>query len=108
MRPRRRYIVFEISGARMGRNDAIKALKSSFRLLLNSELNRGLFKLVFYDARSQRGLLRCGHKQVNEVKTVLTGKEKICNKRVSFRVLGVSGTIKAAKRKFLVPPQAKS
>ena len=85
MRPRRRYLVFEISGARMGRNDAIKALKSSFRLLLNSELNRRLFKLVFYDARSQRGLLRCGHKQVNEVKTVLTGKEKICNKRVSFR-----------------------
>jgi RNase P/RNase MRP subunit POP5 len=107
MRPRRRYIAFEISGTKMGKNDVIEVLKYSFRLLLNSELNRRLFKLVFYEASSQRGLLRCGHKQVDEVKTALTGKEKIGNKRVSFRILGVSGTIKAAKRKFLAPPQAK-
>jgi len=103
MKPRRRYIAFEITDAKMSRNEAIKALNLSFRRLPDSELNRSLLKLVFYDASSRRGLLRCGHKQVSEVKAVITGTEKIGNKKINFKVLGVSGTIRAAKRKFLIP-----
>lgn len=104
---RRRYIAFENLGVKIGRNDIIKALNRSLHHLSGSGPNRALLKLVYYDASSQRGLLRCGHKQVNEVKTAIEGRKKIGDKGVSFRTLGVSGTIKAAKRKFLVPSQAK-
>jgi len=104
---RRRYIGFENLGAKVGRNDVFKALNRSLHHLSGSEPNRKLLKLVFYDADSQQGLLRCGHKQVNEVKTAIEGEKKIGDKGISFRVLGVSGTIKAAKRKFLAPSQAK-
>ena len=107
MRPRRRYIAFEIIGAKMGRNDVVKALDLTFRGAHDLELNRALLKLVFYEASSQRGLLRCGHKQVDEVKAIITGRE-IGEKKASSKVLGISGTIKAAKRKFLIPSQAKS
>lgn len=106
MKPRRRYVAFEITDAKMSRNDVIKALNHSFRRLPDSELNRSLLNLVFYDASSRRGLLRCGHKQVSEVKSVITGTGKIGNRKIHFKVLGVSGTIRAAKRKFLVPFQA--
>ena len=105
MKLRRRYIAFETTDAKMSRNDVIKALNRSFRRLPDSEFNLALLKLVFYDANSRRGLLRCGHKQVSEVKAVITGTEKIGNK-IPFKVLGVSGTIRAAKRKFLIPLQA--
>jgi len=107
VRPRRRYVAFEIVGARMSRNDAVKALDLAFRGAPDLELNRALLKLVFYDASSQRGLLRCGHKQVGEIKAMIIGKE-VGKKNVSFEILGISGTIKAAKRKFLTPSQAKS
>jgi len=106
MRPRRRYIAFEITGAKMGRNDVAKALDLTFRGTPDLGLNRALLKLVFYEAGSQRGLLRCGHKQVDEVKAIITGR-KIGEKKASFNILGVSGTIKSAKRKFLISPQAK-
>jgi RNase P/RNase MRP subunit POP5 len=99
MRPRRRYIAFEIIGAEMSRNDVIKALDLAFRGTPNLQPNQSLLKLVFYDAGSQRGLLRCGHKQVDEVRAAITGGE-IGEKKASFKVLGVSGTIKTAKRKF--------
>ncbi len=107
MRPRRRYIAFEIIGAKMGRNDVVKALDLAFRGAHDLELNRALLKLVFYEASSQRGLLRCGHKQVDEVKAAMAEIKKIGEKRASFAILGVSGTIKAARRKFLTAPQAK-
>jgi len=106
MRPRRRYIAFEIIGAEMRRNDVVKALDLTFRGVPDLELNKVLLKLVFYEVDSKRGLLRCGHKQVDEVKAIITGKE-IGNKKASFKVLGISGTIKAARRKFLPSSQAK-
>jgi RNase P/RNase MRP subunit POP5 len=40
------------------------------------------------------------------VKAIISGKE-IDEKKASFKVLGISGTIKSAKRKFLTPSQAK-
>jgi len=106
MRPRRRYIAFEIIGAEMRRNDVVKALDLTFRGVPDLELNKVLLKLVFYEVDSKRGLLRCGHKQVDEVKAIITGKE-IGDKKASFKVLGISGTIKAARRKFLPSSQAK-
>jgi len=106
MRPRRRYIAFEIIGAEMRRNDVVKALDLTFRGVPDLELNKVLLKLVFYEVDSKRGLLRCGHKQVDGVKAIITGKE-IGDKKASFKVLGISGTIKAARRKFLPSPQAK-
>jgi len=107
MRPRRRYIAFEIIGAEMSRNDIVKALDLAFRGAPDLEFNLPLLKLVFYDASSQLGLLRCGHKQVDEVKAIIARRE-VGNKKVSFEVLGVSGTIKSAKRKFFALSQAKS
>jgi RNase P/RNase MRP subunit POP5 len=66
-----------------------------------------MLKLVLYNESSRRGLLRCRHGQVDEIKASISCAGKTGTKMLSFRVLGVSGTIRAAKRKFLVICQAK-
>jgi RNase P/RNase MRP subunit POP5 len=106
MRPKRRYIAFEVVGKEMGKNDVIKALDITFGGNTVLEFNKGLLKLVFYDPGSKLGLLRCGHKQAEAVKSIIT-QAGIGDKKLSFKVLGVSGTIKAARRNFFAHSQAK-
>jgi RNase P/RNase MRP subunit POP5 len=99
MRPKRRYIAFEVVGTQIGKYNVIESL--NIRFDGNSGLEfKGLLKLVFYDPESKLGLLRCGHKEVEAVKTIIS-QAGFTDKKPSFSVLGVSGTIKAARRKFL-------
>ncbi|MDI6883832.1 MAG: Rpp14/Pop5 family protein [Hadesarchaea archaeon] len=65
-----------------------------------------LVKLALYDESSQRGLLRCGHHQLDEIKTSMAGAGEGA-KGAPFRIIGVSGTMRAAKRKFLALAQEK-
>lgn len=94
MRKKRRYIAFESIGG---------ASASDVMLAVNSlragkpKPEQSMLKLVLYDPNSRKGLLRCGHMQVEETKAWMSN--------MSLRVLGVSGTIKAARRKFLVNSQ---
>ncbi|MDI6819960.1 MAG: Rpp14/Pop5 family protein [Candidatus Hodarchaeaceae archaeon] len=102
MRPKRRYIAFRIVGERVGKKEVTGALNSLIQRLPSS-LGGAEVKpyLVFFEAPSQRGLLRCGHKLVDEVKAGMGEAERIDGKKARFAILGVSGTIRAAKRKFL-------
>ncbi len=101
MRQRRRYVAFELTDEASKRDISwtINHVLHARKL----EVDKTMLKLVLYDTDSRRGLLRCGHKQVNEVKAAMLSVKKIGGKEASFVILGVSGTIKAAKRKFLVP-----
>ncbi len=99
MNQRRRYIAFEVIGDR-SKGDVLRAV-SSLRAG-QPESDRALVKLVLYDASSQKGLLRCGHRQLDEIKASMVGAGGGA-KKASFRTVGVSGTIRAAKRKFLMP-----
>jgi len=102
MRQRRRYIAFELIGSEAGKGDIMRTISHSL-LTRDPAFDRRVLKLIFYDVSSRRGLLRCGHKQVGELKTAMTNIKKIGSKKASLVILGVSGTLKAAKRKFLGP-----
>ena len=101
MRQKRRYIAFELIGEASKREIswAINHVLNARKL----EVDKTMLKLALFDMDSRRGLLRCGHRWVNEVKAAMLSIKKIGGKEASFVILGVSGTIKAAKRKFLVP-----
>ena len=88
MRKRRRYIAFE-SMRKASERDVLQAI--NFLRASIPKTEQSVLKLVLYDENSRLGLLRCGHKQVDEISALMP----------FFRVLGVSGTIRAAKRKFL-------
>ncbi len=102
MRQRRRYVAFELTDGKAGKGDIMRAVGHSLQTR-DPAFDRRMLKLVFHDVSSRRGLLRCGHKQVGELKAALTSIKKIGGKEASFVILGVSGTIRAAKRKFLAP-----
>lgn len=101
MRLKRRYIAFELIG-----ESSKKDISWTINHVLYARkvgVDKTMLKLVFYDTDSRRGLLRCGHRQVNEAKAEMLNVKKVGGKEASFVILGVSGTIKAAKRKFLEP-----
>lgn len=106
MRPKRRYIAFEVVGTEMGKNAVIKTLELAFGKTTVSDFDKGLLKLVIYNPESKFGLLRCGHKEVEAIRAIIT-QDGIDDKISSFKIMGVSGTIKAARRKFLAHSQAK-
>jgi len=99
MRPKRRYIAFEVLDAKLSRSEITRAILSSLRGS-SDFIDTGIVRLILYNAGSGRGLLRCGHKQVGQVKAAMAELE-VGKKKASLRVLGVSGTIRVAKRKFL-------
>ncbi len=99
MRPKRRYIAFEVKGVRASRGKVTRAILNS--LHGSDFVDVGTARLILYDAGSGRGLLRCGHKQVEQVKAVIAKLKRVGEKEASLKVLGASGTIRVAKRKFL-------
>ncbi|MFQ6129952.1 MAG: Rpp14/Pop5 family protein [Candidatus Hadarchaeaceae archaeon] len=100
MRQRRRYIAFKLIGSEACKSDIMRAISHSL-LTHNPAFDRRMLKLVFHDSSSQRGLLRCGHRQVGELKVAMANIKKISGRKASLVILGVSGTLRAAKRKFL-------
>jgi len=100
MRPKRRYIAFGVLGAKLSRSEVTRAILNSLRGSPDF-VDVEIVRLIFYNVGSGRGLLRCGHKQVTQVRAAMAKLKRIGGKEVSFRVLGVSGTIRVAKRKFL-------
>jgi ribonuclease P/MRP protein subunit POP5 len=54
-----------------------------------------------YDEEKQIGLIRCSHTSVEEVRSAVSLIQRIGDIKVVVKVLGISGTIKGARKKFL-------
>lgn len=90
MRRRWRYVAFRLRGGDWGEiQRTIDHLKGKIR--------EPAVKLMEYSRETGCGLLRCEHLQLPRVKTEISE----IGKKIDVMVLGVSGTLKAAKRKFL-------
>ena len=99
MRQKRRYIAFGVSGAKFSKGEVTRAVTNSLRSL--QDLDTSTMRMIFFEVGSGRGILRCGHRQVAQVKAAILKLKRIGGRDVSFNILGVSSTIRAAKRKFL-------
>ncbi len=54
-----------------------------------------------YDRQRKRGIVKCAHTSVEEVRASLAAVRQIGGEPVIIHVLGVTGTILSAKKKFL-------
>ena len=104
LRERRRYLAFEIiSEQKILVPDLINTIWHSVLNFLgefgSSQADISFVKNV-YDEKKQMGLLRCSHLYVESVRTALALIQRIGDMRVVVRILGISGTIKAARQKF--------
>ncbi len=104
LRGRRRYLAFHvISEEKILLQDLINTIWHS---LLNFLGETGTSKTDIrfikdnYDEKRQMGMIRCSHDSVEGVRSALALIQRIGDTRVVFRVLGISGSIKATKMKF--------
>ena len=104
LRPRARYLAYEvISDTKIEFADVINAIWFSVIGLLGelgaAEAHMRVIK-DSWNAPKQVGLLRVSHTAVEPVRASLALASRIGDTPVIIRVLGVSGTIKGARKKF--------
>lgn len=100
---RRRYMAFKVSGTHnFSKRDLYNAFTQKMLNVFNkSEIGEGPIRVIRYDQLAGLGIIRCGHKSVDKVKLVLKKVRIISGKPVTIDVIGVSGTIRALKRKYV-------
>jgi ribonuclease P/MRP protein subunit POP5 len=104
LRERRRYLAFQVvSKGPVPASDIASAIWHSILNFLG-ELGTAmadvwLVKSV-YDEKNQIGLVRCGHTSVEQVRTALALVQRIGDRPVVIKTLGISGTIGAARKKY--------
>ncbi|WP_456367493.1 ribonuclease P protein component 2 [Thermococcus sp.] len=103
LRDKHRYIAFQLIGERAFRKEEVKKAVWEASLSTLGVLGSAKAKPWFikFDEKSQTGIVRVDRKHVEELRLALTLVTEIDGSRVIFRTLGVSGTIKRLKRKFL-------
>jgi ribonuclease P/MRP protein subunit POP5 len=105
LREKERYIVFEVvSESSIDYQDLSKAIwfsTTSFLGELGSAESQARLMKNLYNAKTQKGIIRCRHDRTEQVRAALTMVRKIGGKDSIIRVLGITGTIKSAKNKYL-------
>jgi ribonuclease P/MRP protein subunit POP5 len=102
MRENWRYIAFElISEAKpVSEKDITRAILNSLIRLLG-EVGSSKTNIWLLEYSEGKGLIRCSHTAVTEVMAAITTITTVNDKKAAVHVLGVSGTIKKAKEKWL-------
>ncbi|WP_457554757.1 Rpp14/Pop5 family protein [Candidatus Pyrohabitans sp.] len=103
LRMRKRYIAFCAEGDRcFKREEVAKAIFSSALAMFGeagvAQMN---LWLLDFDEDRQEGFVVCSHLSVDRAIASLSLVGEISGERAHLRSLGVSGTVKALKRKFL-------
>ncbi|MBI5072835.1 hypothetical protein HZA99_03385 [Candidatus Woesearchaeota archaeon] len=106
MRPKSRYIVFEIISENpvIEYKDFVDALWTSLLNLVGelgaSETQLRVIKNL-YDEKMQRGILKCKNDVIELVRASMTTIIMIGESRSIVKITGVTGTIKTATNKYL-------
>ncbi len=100
LRERNRYIVLEFIGdTNFSKKDITKILWNSALQFLGeigtSKLN---LWITDWDENKNRGIIKVTHKSVDDIKTSIALIKEINGVRVIPQVIGVSGTLKNARR----------
>ncbi len=105
LRETARYLVFEIIAKKdFDIAEIVDAIWQS-SLALFGETGMAKFSVWvpfnLYDRQKRRGIVKCSHTSVEEVRASLAAIRQIGGEQVIIHVLGVTGTILSAKKKFL-------
>lgn len=103
MRDKKRYVAFMVfCDSEITKKEVINAIINSAHNFFG-ELTMSKFNLWVndFDEDEKRGFLVCNQKYKSEVITSLTLINNVNGIKTHLNILGVSGTIKALKRKFL-------
>ncbi len=101
---RRRYLALRVlSEESVSKRDVVDAVWKAV-LQLFGEYGASRTNLTFIEYNSERswGIVRCSHKAVDMVRASVASLTEINGKPVAIDVLGVSGTLKALRKRVLL------
>ncbi|USG99783.1 ribonuclease P protein component 2 [Thermococcus argininiproducens] len=103
LRDKYRYIAFQVIGERPFKKDEIKRAIWDAALRTLGELGTARTKPWFikFNEKTQTGIVRCDREYVEELRFAFSLVTEINDSKAIIRSLGVSGTIKRLKIKFL-------
>lgn len=105
MRPPKRYIVFQVlSEQSINYNELVNTIWTTAMEFLG-ELGGAEANIWFvhnmYSSENQTGMIKCRHDNVEKVRAILSLISVVSEAKCIVKVLGVTGTIKSAKTKYL-------
>jgi len=103
LRPNKRYIAFIVhTDGPLKTREAVDTILGEATAFFGENLSSrfGLW-LTEFDEEKKQGILSCNREHKGETIAALTLIGAVGTTPASFQVLGISGTIKALKRKFL-------
>jgi ribonuclease P/MRP protein subunit POP5 len=101
LRERKRYLVFEVLAKNeISRDELAKEITSASHSLYG-DIGVSTISPKLLDFNGKSGILRCAQDRVNEARAILATVNNINGAPLTLRVVGISGTIKAAKEKFM-------
>jgi ribonuclease P/MRP protein subunit POP5 len=105
LRPKARYVAFEIISEQPIRYEEWQTALWNTALDFLGEFGLSSARLWpiknLYNPTTQKGLLKCSHTAVEQIRVVLSLIQMIGETRAVVHVLGVTGTIKSAEMKYL-------
>jgi len=98
---RKRYLAFKIvSDQSVNKRDVADAVWNAvLRLFGEYGASQTNLALIEYDQEKCWGIIRCSHRAVEMVRASIASVTEINEKPVAIHILGVSGTLKALRRK---------
>lgn len=104
LRPNHRYMAYQVlSEKKVSFDDIVNAMWHSimnFAGELGASESRVWILRNMWDPEKQLGLLRCEHNSVEEIRAALALVQRVGEMPIVIKVLGISGTAKAARQKF--------
>jgi ribonuclease P/MRP protein subunit POP5 len=105
LRDIKRYVVFEIiTENHVNYKDFVEALWTSVSNFLGeAQASRAKIWVIqnLFDEKSKKGVIRCSHTYVEHTRVVLSLIQFVGEARATIRVMGVTGTIKSARIKYM-------
>lgn len=105
LREKRRYVAFKVHCAKplqeLDVNSAIYQAVLNFLGELGMAEASVFVLRGIYTPEKKIGLIRCAHTSVEHVRAAVALASRVGEEPIMIEVLGISGTIKAARRKYL-------
>ena len=103
IRRRRRYIAFKVIAERPLTSDQVTKAITDAHMRFSGELrfHRSSPRLIYFDSNSQVGIVRAYLEGIRELRASLCLVTRISGSRVGLKTLGMSGTIRSCKDKFI-------
>ena len=106
LRSHKRYVISEIiSDNPITYSDLVNTIWNSMLNFLGElESSEAMIWSIqnLYDEKSQKGVIKCRHDFVESIRAILSLIQTAGETKVIIKVLGVTGTIKSARNKYLL------